>query len=100
MPFKCVIMDRTVFLDYDTNCFLLQNNKIGAYGLHIDESSIKPNSVFVNFLDIQFCFNMEGQLQTDLYIKETDSRAYLNFSSAHANYTFSGNVYSQSIRLV
>ena len=81
------------------NWLSLVYQKIGAYGLHIDESSIKPNSVFVNFLDIQFCFNMEGQLQTDLYIKETDSRAYLNFSSAHPNHTFSGNVYSQSLRL-
>ena len=74
-------------------------SKIGAYGLHIDESSIKSNSIFVNFLDIQYCFDREGELETDLYIKETDSRAYLNFSSAHPNHTFSGNVYSQSLRL-
>ena len=38
-------------------------------------------------------------LQTDLYRKETDSQAYLNFFSAHPNHTFSGNVYSQSLRL-
>ena len=36
---------------------------------------------------------------TPLYIKETDSRSYLNFSSAHPNHTFSGNVYAQSLRL-
>ena len=32
-------------------------------------------------------------------MKETDSRSYLNFDSAHPNYTFSGTVYSQSLRL-
>ena len=54
---------------------------------------------FINFLDVQYCFDDEGKLQTDLYTKETDSRAYLNFSSAHPNHTFSGNVYSQSLRI-
>ena len=50
-------------------------------------------------MDIQFCFDEDGELQTDLYRKETDSQAYLNFRSAHPNHTFSGNVYSQSLRL-
>ena len=53
----------------------------------------------MNFLDIQFCFDSAGNLQTDLYIKETDSRSYLNFASAHPNHTFSGTVYAQSLRL-
>ena len=75
------------------------NQEIAALGLHIDESSLKKNSKFINFLDIKFCFDQEGQLQTDLFIKETDSRSYLNFASAHPNHTFSGNVYSQSLRL-
>ena len=75
------------------------NRKIHPYGLYIDESSFKKNSEFTSFLDIQYCFNEDGVLQTDLYRKETDSQAYLNFSSAHPNHTFSGNVYSQSLRL-
>ena len=75
------------------------NQNIGPLGLYIDESNFRKNSHFINFLDIQYCFDTEGQLQTDLYIKETDSRSYLNFSSAHPNHTFSGNVYSQSLRL-
>ena len=75
------------------------NREIGALGLNIDESSLKKNSEFINFLDIQFCFDSEGELQTDLYTKETDSRSYLNFASAHPNYTFSGTVYSQCLRL-
>ena len=75
------------------------NSEIGEQGLNIDESSLKNNSEFINFLDIQYCFNSDGELQTDLYIKETDSRSYLNFASAHPNYTFSGTVYSQCLRL-
>ena len=75
------------------------NQSIRPLGLNIDEWSFRKNSHYINFLDIQYCFNGEGQLQTDLYIKETDSRSYLNFSSAHPNHTFSGNVYSQSLRL-
>ena len=68
------------------------NVEIGRFGLHIDEVSFKKNSEFINFLDIKYCFDSEGDLQTD-------SRSYLNFSSAHENHTFSGNVYSQSLRL-
>lgn len=75
------------------------NESIRPLGLYIDESSFRKNSSYINFLDIQYCFDNEGRLQTDLYIKETDSRSYLNFSSAHPNHTFSGNVYSQSLRL-
>ena len=63
------------------------------------QSNFKPPTEYVNFLDIQFCFDQDGDLQTDLYTKETDSRSYLNFSSAHPNHTFSGNVYAQSLRL-
>ena len=40
-----------------------------------------------------------GNLETDLYIKETDARSYLNFSSAHPNHIYSGIVYSQCLRL-
>ena len=36
------------------NWLSLVNQKIRAYGLHIDESSIKSNSIFINFLDIQY----------------------------------------------
>ena len=72
---------------------------IRELGLYIDESNFKENSQFINFLDILYCFDVQGVLQTDLYTKETDSRSYLNFSSAHPNHTFSGNVYAQSLRL-
>ena len=75
------------------------NRRINPLGLHIDESNFRRNSSYTNFLDIQYCFDTDGALQTDLYTKETDSKAYLNFSSSHPNHTFSGNVYSQSLRL-
>ena len=75
------------------------NTALRPYGLYIDESIIKDVNEFVPFLDILFCFDKYGHLQTDLYIKPTDARTYLNFGSAHPNHTFSGIVYSQCLRL-
>ena len=75
------------------------NANLALYGLHIDEWNFNNPSEYTPFLDIQFCFDLLGILQTDLYTKETDSRSYLNFSSFHPNHTFSGNVYAQSLRL-
>ena len=75
------------------------NSLLRPFGLNIDESNYQTTSNFINLLDILYCFDENGILQTDLYRKETDSQAYLNFSSAHPNHTFSGNVYSQSLRL-
>ena len=75
------------------------NEKLQPYGLFIDESSVKEVGEYSPFLDIQFCFDTNGQLQTDLYVKPTDSRAYLHYSSAHPRHTFSGIVYSQCLRL-
>ena len=46
-----------------------------------------------------FCFDSENQLQTDLYVKETDARSYLFYGSSHANHVFAGIVYSQCLRL-
>ena len=53
----------------------------------------------VHILDILFGFGLDGMLTTDLYRKETDSRAFLHYSSCHPNHVFSGIVYSQAIRL-
>ena len=46
-----------------------------------------------------FCFDSVGQLQTDLYVKETDARSNLFYGSSHANHVFAGIVYSQYLRL-
>ena len=80
----------------------LVSNKVTNYGMKIkatdwNEPADKHHPV--NFLDIQFWFDERKSLQTDLYVKPTDSRSFLNFSSCHPNYTFSGNVYSQALRL-
>ena len=48
------------------------NNKLAPFALLIDESTICETNQFILFLDIQFCFDSEGQLQTDLYTKPTD----------------------------
>ena len=75
------------------------NEALRPYGLLIDESVIKEIDEFASFLDILFCFDKNGQLQTDLYVKPTDARSYLNISSAHPKHIFSGIVYSQCLQL-
>ena len=75
------------------------NEALQPYGLLIDEYTIKDIDEFAPFLDILFCFDKNGNLQTDLYVKPTDARSYLNYNSAHPNHIFSGIVYSQCLRL-
>ena len=69
------------------------------YNLTIDQYSFSLPGNFVPFLDIKFCFDSDVNLQTDLYVKETDSRAHLNFGSCHPNHIFSGIGFSQCLRL-
>ena len=75
------------------------NNALQPFGLYIDESIIKEINQFAPFLDIKFCFDFDGLLQTDLYVKPTDARSYLNYHSCHPKHVFSGIVYSQCLRL-
>ena len=75
------------------------NNLLQPYGLYIDEFLIKNINEYAPFLDIQFCFDLDGHLKTDLFVKPTDARSYLNFKSAHPKHVFSGIVYSQCLRL-
>ena len=77
----------------------LVNNRIATWGLNIDEHCIVDPGEYVAFLDIQYTFDGEGALQTDLFVKPTDSRSYLQFGSTHPNHVFSAIVYSQSLRL-
>ena len=75
------------------------NSKLAVHGLNVDEYQFKITGRYVPFLDIQYCFDELGNLQTDLFIKPADSRSYLHFSSAHPNHIYSGIVYSQCLRL-
>ena len=75
------------------------NEAIAQYGLEIDEFQVENTGAFVSFLDVKYTFDEQGNLQTDLHVKETDSRSYLHFSSSHPNHIFSGIVYSQCLRL-
>ena len=75
------------------------NSCLATHGLNIDEYQLEEPNRFVSFLDIKFCFDLDGNLQTDLHIKETDARSYLHFDSSHPNHIFSGIAYSQCMRL-
>lgn len=75
---------------------------LAAFGLKIKPTdwNVAKSGETVNFLDIRFGVNEEsGEFITDLFRKETDSRAYLNFGSCHPNHVFSGIIYSQALRL-
>jgi hypothetical protein len=77
------------------------NTVLAPFGLSIDECSLLsfPPWSSVSFLDIKFWFDQDGNLQIDLFIKETDARSYLFFGSSHPNHVYSGIVYSQALRL-
>ena len=60
--------------------------------------ALEPNDM-VHILDILYGFDEDGNLVTDLYRKDTDSRGYLSYSSCQLNHVFSGIVYSQALRL-
>ena len=51
-----------------------------------------------NFLDVTVSL-IEGVIETDLYVKPTDSRQYLQSSSCHPFYCKKGIPYSQALRL-
>ena len=60
------------------------NANLHSYGLNIDEHAITDPGSFVPFLDIQFCFSTSGILETDLYIKETDSTLEVHTRSIYS----------------
>ena len=77
-------------------------DEVRKYGLNIKESEwniAEISSDSVNFLDILFWIEENGKIQTDLYIKPTDSRSYLSFESCHPNHMFAGIVYTQALRI-
>ena len=52
----------------------------------------------INFLDVTVSI-AEGVIETDLYVKPTDSHQYLLSSSCHPFYCKKGIPYSQALRL-
>ena len=60
--------------------------------------NICTSDKYLEFLDIKYRFERTGEVETDLFIKETDSHRYLDFSSNHPRATFRSIVYSQGIR--
>ncbi|KAL5251597.1 hypothetical protein ACHWQZ_G017089 [Mnemiopsis leidyi] len=75
------------------------NCRLSNIGLNIDEFNIEDPGTYTSFLDIRFMFDDNGDLQTDLFVKETDSRSYLYFGSTHPNHIYSSIIYSQCLRL-
>ena len=65
-------------------------------GLNIDESSIEDPGKYT-FWDIRFVLDDNGDMQTDLFMEETDSRAYLYFGSTYPNHIYSSIIYSQCL---
>ena len=86
---------KRIFADWITQV----NSLLKQYGLNIDEWNVENPGNYVSFLDIKFCFDVNGILQTDLHIKDTDARSYLFYGSAHPNHIYAGIVYSQCLRL-
>ncbi len=54
----------------------------------------------INFLDVHVTKNEEGYLMTDLFVKPTDSHAYLNYSSCHPRHIVNSIPYSQALRII
>ena len=58
----------------------------------------ESNKKHIPFLDLKV--NLSGnKLSTDLYIKPTDRRQYLHYTSSHPQHTKKSVVYSQALRL-
>ena len=51
----------------------------------------------INFLDVTVPL-IDGQIETDVYVKPTDSRQYLHSSSCHSYHSKKSISYSQALR--
>ena len=81
------------------------NDNLNKFGLslkanHHEEWEFNEvgSGKYTTFLDINYMFDHDGSLLTDINIKATDSRNYLHFSSYHPRHTFPSIVYSQALR--
>ena len=79
------------------------NQNLHKLGLSIKDNDVDPwdfiePGAYTTFLDIKYMFSETGSLTTDINIKATDARVYLNYSSYHPRQTFPSIVYSQGLR--
>ena len=66
--------------------------------MNIDEHTIIDLGHFVPFLGIQFCSTEDVKVQTDLYVKPTDSGAYLHaYMEAHISIRYTVALYIPSL---
>ena len=52
----------------------------------------------IPFLDLKVCIK-NGNITTDLYVRDTDRHQYLRYTSAHPYHTKTSVVFSQALRL-
>ena len=62
------------------------------------KKNINWSKISINFLDVIVSIT-KGIIETDLYVKPTDSHQYLLWSSCHPFYCKKGIPYSQALRL-
>ena len=53
----------------------------------------------IEFLDVMVIKEEGGGLKTDLFVKDTDTHQYLDFSSCHTFHTKKGIPYGQALRI-
>ena len=66
---------------------------LAIHGLNIDEHTIGGLNTNGSFLDIQYCFDNNGHIQTDLCPKEADIRSCLEFDSSLPRHNICGIIY-------
>ena len=79
-------------------------DKLKTFLEHLE--SFDPNLKFSHesrkeslpFLDLKVKLS-KGKIDTDLYIKNTDTHQYLHYTSFHPNHTKRSVVYSQALRI-
>ena len=86
--------DKESFMTWFQN---LRSRTVELYGLDFTVD-VKEATSFHQFLDIQYKFELNGKLTTDLYRKPTDANRYLEYSSFHPRHVFRSIVYSQGLR--
>ena len=96
-----------VQLRYIDDIFFIQTHGKGTLKKFLDDlnsfdNNIKfthePSKENATFLDLIVKLS-KGCLTTDLHIKDTDRRQYLNFNSSYPDYTKRSIIYSQILRL-